>query len=79
MTEKDLSNMLAEQFEAKLSVKRNAKTKEETHTRTTFLLNNELKQRLDSLADKKERGYKTDFLNSAVEAMLNAMESLDNN
>lgn len=71
-----LQSALAQQFERNWDIKRNAKTKEETHTRTTFLLDNELKTRLDALSAGKQRGYKTDFLNSAVRAMLDAVESM---
>ena len=49
------------------------KTVEETHNRATFLFRKDLQDRLDNLADGK-RGFKTMFLNQAVEALLDEME-----
>ncbi|MCP3765055.1 hypothetical protein NLX67_22385 [Domibacillus sp. A3M-37] len=48
-------------------------TVEDTHQRTTFLFRKDLSKRLDKLA-KGKRGFKTMFLNQAVEALLDEME-----
>lgn len=55
--------------------KRNKKTVEETHTRTTFLLENTLLDRLNQLTvDKKKKGLKTKILNDAVRVMLDQLD-----
>jgi hypothetical protein len=46
---------------------------EDTHTRTTFLFRNDLSKRLDKLA-KNKRGFKTLFMNKAIEALLDELE-----
>ncbi|WMX58969.1 hypothetical protein [Peribacillus sp. R9-11] len=48
-------------------------TVEETHTRSTFLFRNDLSKRLDELA-KGKRGFKTMFLNEAIESLLDELE-----
>lgn len=50
------------------------KTMEETHARVTFLVDRELLKRLDKLANKAPRGFKTIFINKAIETMLNELE-----
>lgn len=57
----------------KYNEKRKKKTMEETHIRTTFLLERSLAKRLDKLT-KNKRGLKTLVLNDAVEAIVKAME-----
>lgn len=51
------------------------KEKENAPVRTTFLLEAELSQRLDKLAEGKKRGIKTKFLNQAVKRLLDELES----
>ena len=46
---------------------------EDTHTRTTFLLRNDLMSRLNKVSAKK-KGLKTLILNKAVEAILDQMD-----
>ena len=58
---------------SKYNEKRKKKTMEETHIRTTFLLERSLSKRLDKLT-KNKRGLKTLVLNDAVEAIVKAME-----
>jgi hypothetical protein len=48
-------------------------TMEDTHTRATFLFRKDLAKRLDRLA-KNKRGFKTMFMNKAIEALLDEME-----
>ncbi|RDU34707.1 hypothetical protein DRW41_22035 [Neobacillus piezotolerans] len=48
-------------------------TMEDTHVRTTFLFRKDLSKRLDKLA-KNKRGFKTMFLNKAIEALLDELE-----
>lgn len=48
-------------------------TVEDTHTRTTFLFRKDLAKRLDRLS-KNKRGFKTMFINKAIEALLDEME-----
>lgn len=53
------------------------KTMEETHKRASFLFRRDLQDRLDALAADKKRGFKTLFLNQAIEALLNEMEDYE--
>lgn len=46
---------------------------EDTHMRTTFLFRKDLSKRLDKLS-KNKRGFKTMFLNKAIETLLDEME-----
>lgn len=59
----DLKEMLA-------SKKKNV---EDTHVRTTFLLDAELSERLNKMADGK-RGFKSLFFNRAVKNLLDELE-----
>lgn len=68
-TVRDVRNNIMSRYDEKSK----KKTVEETHTRATFLFRNDLQERLDKLADGK-RGFKTMFLNEAIEAMLDEME-----
>jgi predicted DNA-binding protein len=61
----DLLNMYQE--------KSKKETMEDTHTRATFLFRKDLAKRLDKLA-KNKRGFKTLFMNKAIEALLDEME-----
>ena len=61
----DLLSMYAE--------KTNKEKVEDTHIRTTFLFRKDLANRLDKLA-KNKRGFKTMFMNKAIEALLEEME-----
>lgn len=70
-TVRDVKNNIMSVYDEKSK----RKTVEETHTRTTFLFDNELKKRLDKLA-KNKRGFKTHFINSAIEALLDEMEDV---
>lgn len=47
---------------------------EDTHVRSTFLLDRRLQARLDALASTQPRGFKTKFLNIAIESLLDQME-----
>lgn len=58
---------------SKYEEKSKKQTVEETHTRSTFLFRNDLQKRLDKLARGK-RGFKTMFLNEAIESLLDELE-----
>lgn len=47
---------------------------EDTHTRSTFLIRKDLANRLEKLSAKEKRGFKTRFINRAIEVMLDASE-----
>lgn len=64
---------VAEQFKKSYEEKSKKPTVEDTHIRTTFLFRRDLQKRLDKLA-KNKRGYKTDFINKAIESLLNEVE-----
>ncbi|WCK57719.1 hypothetical protein PP175_27165 (plasmid) [Aneurinibacillus sp. Ricciae_BoGa-3] len=46
---------------------------EDTHTRRTFLVRNDLLERLDAISEKKH-GFKIEFINLAIEAALQELE-----
>lgn len=48
-------------------------TVEDTHIRTTFLFRKDIAKRLDRLS-KNKRGFKTMFINKAIEALLDEMK-----
>lgn len=50
-------------------------TVEETHTRGTYLIRNDLLERLDELSAGKARGFKTFIVNSAIEQLLVQIEN----
>jgi len=50
------------------------KTVEETHTRQTYLIRNDLLKRLNRAARRKRKGYKTRFVNLAIERLLDDLE-----
>ena len=64
---------LAGQIQGIYKERTNKKKVEDTHTRTTFLLRNDLLNRLNKVSAKK-KGYKTLILNKAVEAILDQMD-----
>ncbi|MEM5662263.1 hypothetical protein AAHB62_26255 [Bacillus cereus] len=49
-------------------------TKEDTHTRQTWLIKNETIKRLEKLSKGKKKGFKTELVNQAVEMLLNRIE-----
>lgn len=53
--------------------KTNKEKVEDTHIRTTFLFRKDLSKRLEQLA-KNKRGFKTLFMNKAIEALLDELE-----
>lgn len=46
---------------------------EDTHIRSTFLIQKDLKKRLDKVS-KNKRGYKTLFINKAIQSLLDELE-----
>lgn len=50
-------------------------TVEETHTRQTYLIKNELISKLEELAAGKDRGFKTHLVNYAIEQVINQINS----
>jgi hypothetical protein len=68
-TLEDLANEIKGVYKERTS----KKTVEETHTRTTFLLENTLLKRLNAVSAKK-KGLKTLILNKAVKAILDEMD-----
>lgn len=50
-------------------------TMEDTHTRSTFLVENGLLERLNKLAKERRHGYKTEFINYAIEKTLIEFET----
>ncbi|WP_077324119.1 hypothetical protein [Virgibacillus siamensis] len=58
----------------RLKSKFNEKKVEDSHSRRTFLVENELLKRLDKLA-KNKHGFKTEFINYAIESALDDIEN----
>lgn len=52
-------------------------TIEDTHTRETFLLRNDLKLRLEELSKKHKRGFKTELINYSLEKVLEELTQGD--
>lgn len=69
-----VSNEVVQRSERKHQILSFKKQKvEDTHTRQTFLVRNELLARFDKLA-KGKHGFKTEFINYAIESALNEIE-----
>lgn len=68
VTLEDVQNGISEEWERRLSRKK----AEDIYTRVTFLMENDLKERLDKLVNSKQKkhGYKTMFLNMALRSLL---------
>lgn len=49
-------------------------TVEQTHRRTTVLIRNELLDRLESLAQGRKKGFKTEVFNTALQVILDDLE-----
>ncbi|MGQ7307886.1 hypothetical protein [Bacillus cereus] len=49
-------------------------TKEDTHTRQTWLIKNETIKRLEKLSIEKRKGFKTELVNQALEMFLDRIE-----
>lgn len=56
--------------------KKSKPTIEETHTRQTYLIRNDLIERLNKLARRKDRGFKTHLINYAIEQALNEIDAI---
>ena len=54
--------------------KKSRQTVDMTHTRQTYLIQNDLIERLERLAKKRDRGFKTQLINYALERVLNELE-----
>lgn len=61
-------------FAEKVEIKRQKQRVEDTHKRSTFLFRRDLAERLDKLSRGEDRGFKTMFMNDAIEALLDAYE-----
>lgn len=73
----DVSNDLATKRNKRLSDLMDDTPKvEETHSRRTFLVENDLLKELDEIAEKQKRGFITSFINYAIESALNDYKQL---
>lgn len=70
----DREQEIKDSFVKKYEKKYKKPTVNDTHTRTTFLLRNDLAERLNTLSEGK-RGFKTEFMNAAIEQMLDILEN----
>lgn len=70
-----LDNNVTTRVEALLGFKKQP-TVLETHSRYSVLIRKDLLERLDKLAKKQDRGFKTRVFNTALETILDEMESI---
>lgn len=73
-TPTEYSQLVKDTLSKSYDAKYNRPTVNDTHTRTTFLLRNDLAERLNKLSEGK-RGYKTEFLNTAIAQLLDIIEN----
>lgn len=52
---------------------------EDTHKRSTFLVRKDLLRRLNKIAKSQKHGFKTEFINTAIEIALDEIERLQKN
>ncbi|GEN35938.1 hypothetical protein [Aneurinibacillus danicus] len=55
--------------------KKKKATVEDTHTRQTFLIHNDLLKRMNKAARGRERGFKTALVNEAIKRILDEIEA----
>lgn len=67
--------MSGKDFLEQFQEKENRPTVEETHKRATFLIEQELLERMDRLASGRARGFKTALVNEAIRRMLDEIEA----
>lgn len=68
-------NISREEFLADFVEKQRKPKVEDTHIRRTYLVNRQLDYRLKKLADKKAHGFRTHFINKAIEDALRLFEN----
>lgn len=70
-------NINTQQEETFLTVFSNKKkpTVEQTHTRATWLVRNDLLKALDELSKGKDRGFRTQLVNYAIEKAINEIRN----
>ena len=66
---------VAKEFDANfVQSKKTRQTVDMTHTRQTYLIRNDLIDRLERLAKKRDRGFKTHLINFALGEVLDELE-----
>lgn len=73
--EKEANLSSAEILKKEVRKAQSRPTMEDTHVRSTFLFRRDLQERLDRIAETQPRGFKTKFLNIAIEELLDQLES----
>ena len=73
--EKEVNLSSAEILKKEVRKAQSRPTMEDTHVRSTFLFRRDLQERLDRIAETQPRGFKTKFLNIAIEELLDQLES----
>lgn len=58
------------------SLSKTKKKVEDTHTRKTFLVRNDLIERLNEVASERHHGFQTEFINIAIEYGLDRTEDV---
>ncbi|PEE73595.1 hypothetical protein COM81_27795 [Priestia megaterium] len=66
VTIEEVATSIMSKFEERI----NRPTKEQTHIRRSFLINRELDRQINELARKQPRGWKTHFINEALEILV---------
>lgn len=72
--EKEVNLSSAEILKKEVRKAQSRPTMEDTHVRSTFLFRRDLQERLDRIAETQPRGFKTKFLNIAIESLLDQIE-----
>lgn len=70
-----LETSIVQKYASRKGKKPARQTIEDTHTRQTYLIRNDLIARLERLAKGQRRGFKTEFVNDALELLLAKAES----
>lgn len=73
--EKEVDLSSAEILKKEVRKAQSRPTMEDTHVRSTFLFRRDLQERLDRIAKTQPRGFKTKFLNIAIEELLDQLEN----
>ncbi|NDI36615.1 hypothetical protein [Chengkuizengella sediminis] len=66
-----------EEFLTNLNKKKSKLKVEDTHTRATYLIENDILKKINALSEKKEKGFKTEFVNFALMKMLHEWNEND--
>ena len=74
---RESADSIGEEITETFKVKQSKPLMKDTHHRTSFLFRKDLRERLDVLSDYYGRGFRTHFLNNAIEnAIISAEQQM---